>query len=301
MPAPDEWTLTYPGASGYPGATFTWGTYASGVMHGAPPDLGSVENLTDDQQRPRADGRAFGVDYRGAPTITFDMLVLGADETATRDRITQLTTLWRADAVRNTPAAVAELSTTVAGRQRVTYGRPRRFAPADKHARQGVARVIADFACVNDCWYAPAEESLTISLVPPPSGGLVTPLAAPLSTTPPVQVPGAITVGGDLPAWPVMRIYGPVTTPAVQVTGLWTMTLDLTLAEDQWITVDTRPWARTILRRDGASFAGALTRSSPRLAHAAVPPGSYEVALRGVDVTGTAKVQFRWRKTYASL
>ncbi|MCX5070830.1 hypothetical protein OOJ91_33840 [Micromonospora lupini] len=295
MPAPDEWTLTYPGTA------YTWGPRSSGVMLASEPQIGGVELITDDSARPRGDGRAMGQDYRGAATVTFELLILGAGEGEVRQRQADLARVWRADPVRSTPGAVAELSTVVAGRARVAYGRPRRFAPALRQPRQGVIPVVADFAMVDDCWYDPQVEQTVVPLVPPPSGGLVSPLTTPLTTVPAVVVPGHVTVGGDLPAWPVMTLYGPVTDPVVQVTGLWSLALSLSIPAGQAITVDTRPWRRTVLRGDGGSFAGALTRSSVRLADASVPPGAYEIALRGQDVSGTAALKFAWQKTYTGL
>ncbi|XTZ13932.1 hypothetical protein ACQSSU_20760 [Micromonospora echinospora] len=294
MPAPDEWTLAYPGR------TLTFGTYASGVMLAKEVAVGPVELFTDDAQRPRGDGRAFGVDYRGASTLTFEMHVLGADEAQARSRLTDLALAWRADVVRRTPGAVAELSTVRAGRPRVLYGRPRRFAPAGEYARQGHLAVVADFAAVDDCWYGPVEHQVLVPIVPPPSGGLVAPLVTPLTTVPAVQVPESITVEGDLPAWPVITVYGPITGPVVQVTGLWSLGLAVTLPADQALVIDTRPWRRTVLRAsDGASFAGTLARTGARLSEASVPAGTWEVVLRGQDVSGTARMRFAWRNTYA--
>lgn len=291
----NDWTLTHPGG------TVRMGPYSSGIMFASPPDLGDLEVRSDDADRPREDGRAFGVDLLGGRTVTFDLLVLGEGEADTRDRLAALTTLWRADSVRGVPGAFAELSTVNAGRERVVFGRPRRFAVSEQSTGQGVGRVVADFACVDGCWYGPAVEQAVVGLVPPPSGGLLAPLAGPLATVAATIVPGAITVGGDLPAWPVITFVGPVTGPSVQVTGLWTYALDVTVPAGQQVTVDTRPWARTVTRPDGASFAGAATRGSPRLAAMGMPPGRYEVALRGVDVSGTALVRFAWRNTFSSL
>ncbi|MEU3455578.1 hypothetical protein ABZ671_18555 [Micromonospora sp. NPDC006766] len=297
----DVWTLTYPGVS------YSWGTAALGVMDraGAPPDVGAVELRTDDADVPRGDGRRFGNDYRGGQTITFDLLVLGADEAQARDREAELRRVWRGDAIRTTPGAVAELRANLGGRQRVAYGRPRRFAPAGKDTQHGVSRVVCDFAAVDDLWYDPVQEQVTVALVPPPSGGLTAPLTTPLTTVPAGAGPGAIVVGGSLPVWPVITLRaatGTLTNPVVQVTSLWTLALTATVLPGQSITVDTRPWRRTVLRQDGASFAGALTpRTGVRLADAKVPPGTWEVVLRGQDVSGTATMKFAWQKTYAGL
>ncbi|MBQ1019861.1 hypothetical protein KBX71_18610 [Micromonospora sp. D93] len=43
-----------------------------------------AQHATDDVPRSRADGRAFGVDYRGAMSVTFELHVLGTDEAEVR-------------------------------------------------------------------------------------------------------------------------------------------------------------------------------------------------------------------------
>jgi len=204
--------------------------------------------------------------------------------------------------VRRTPGTVASRRSRLDAREREVFGRPRRFAQDDTHAPEGVVLLTVDFQCVNDLAFAPVESVESVSLVPPPSGGLVTPLAAPLTTVAPVSVPGSVEVGGDVEAWPVVEIFGPITDPTVQVTGEWSTTLRLTIPEGDSIVLDSRPWKRTVLRgSDGASFAGAIPRTSSPLSRWGLSPGGHEVALRGTDATGTASMRFSWRDTYTSL
>lgn len=290
-----EWRLDHPGAS------LTFGPADADIVFLAAPDLGDTDLQTDDSTRPRADGVAMGVDLRGGRTIGFDLAVIGASESAVRASAGALGKAWRADEVRLSPGEVATLTACHAGRERVVYGRPRRFAHNDEEVMDGVVTVVCDFAAVDDLFYGTDEHVETVNLVPPPSGGMVTPLATPLTTTPPSSRSTGITVGGELGAWPVITIHGPITNPAVQVTGLWTMNLATILQYDEAVTIDTRPWRRRITRTDGASLAGSLTRPSVRLARAAVPPGTYEVALRGIDATGTSSMRFAWRETYTAL
>ncbi|TDC33463.1 hypothetical protein [Micromonospora sp. KC213] len=287
-----EWTLSLPGAE------VTWGPADLPIVNMAAPDLGDVGITDDDTDRPREDGRAFGQDFRGGRTITVELGVFGDSEAEARATLAGLATAWRGDAVRHTPGAVAELRMRHAGRERVVYGRPRRFASDETEIHEGVAEVVADFAAVDDVFYAPDEDSRTVTLAPPTGGGLVAPLAAPLTTTATSDRSAGITVGGELGAWPVLTIYGPVTNPVVEVVGQWRFELRTTLAYDRSVTVDTRPWARVILLDGGGSLAGAVTRSSPRLAAMALPPGPYELAFRGIDETGTSYLRFAWREAY---
>ncbi|SCL32993.1 hypothetical protein GA0070616_4608 [Micromonospora nigra] len=289
-----EWSLTYPGVS------LTWGPADLPVVNMVAPDLGDVETRADDADRPREDGRAFGSDFRGGRSITFELGVFGADEADARSTLADLARAWRGDAVRRSPGAVAELAMRHAGRERVVFGRPRRFASSEAEISEGVALVGCDFAAVDDVFYGPAEDSRTIGLAPPLGGGLTGALAAPLTTTGTSDRSAVLDIGGELDAWPVLTIQGPVTNPVVEVLGLWRLELRTTLAYDRSVTVDPRPWSRSVLLNGGGSLAGALSRTSPRLAAMGLPPGSHEVAYRGTDETGTSSVRFAWRESYPS-
>lgn len=284
---PNDWLLSYPGAA------LPFGSVASGYVFTKAPDLGAPDVETDDASRPRADGVMFGVDYFGGRTIGFDISVAGANEADARARLAVLTKAWRADAVRRTPGAVTTLT---ADTGRVTFGRPRRFASVDTFLPEGLTEVVADFACADPLWYG-QENLSTVALTPPPGGGLIAPLAEPLATTSTSDRSTALVVGGEVPTWPVFEIAGPITNPVVEIVGLFKMEFRTTLAYDETLVVDTRPWARTILR-NGASVAGSLTRTSARLSQAAIPPGAYEMVLRGASEPGTANVRAIWRDAY---
>lgn len=292
----NEWTLSYPGTS------YTWGYPWGEVINLTAPDLGVADIRADDADQPRRDGRLFGFDYRSGLTITFELgLSTRAGELAARDLAETLRRAWRADPVRSSPGAVASLTARHVGRERVTYGRPRRCGTVDQAAPQGYIAAVADFVTVDDLWYSPTVESQTITIAPPLGGGLTGSLASPLSSTGSSDRSLAVTVGGAMPAWPVITIYGPITNPVVELVGLWKFELLTTLAYDRSITIDTRPWARSVLLNGGGSAAGALSRRSPRLVDAGIPPGTYEAVLRGVDETGSARATVAWQETYSSL
>lgn len=291
-----EWTLEYDGVS------LSWGAPGDRIILDGPPEVGSPEISTDDTRRPRADGIAFGMDYRGGVSVTFSLAVVADDEEEARDLAASFSRAWRGDAVRKTPGSVATLRSRLGTRERIVYGRPRRFAQDDTHAPEGVVLLTCDFQCVNDVAYSNGDTVEAVSLVPPASGGMESPLAAPLTTTAPSSYPGGIEVGGDLPAWPVVQVDGPITDPEVQVTNEWTLRLRTTVPAGDALVIDTRPWRRTITRlSDGASFAGVLTRESVPLSQASLDPGGYEIALRGIDQTGTASMRFSWHDTYSAL
>lgn len=287
-----QWRLLYPGAN------YTFGTADLPVFNRKTPEIGTPDVRTSDKDRPRSDGRAFGVDHMGGQTISFDLGVRSTSDAEVREEAATLRRVWRADAVRLAPGAVAELHTTYAGRERVVYGRPRRFSPDYSDASiNNTVSVLADFACVDDLFYGPEDESLSFPIVPPTGGGLIAPLAAPLTSTASSDRSQGITVATEMPVWPVVELTGPVVNPVVSI-GPVRFEFRGSLAEDETLTIDTRPWKRSALR-NGASVAGSLRGT--RLSQAALPAGGYEVGFGGTDPTGTALLRVTWRPTFSAL
>ena len=291
-----QWRLIYPGTD------LVFGDKKPFMLTG-PPDLGDVELTTQDQPQPSADGVLFGRDYRGGRTIALPIGVHEFSEAAALTSHNRLMAAWRADRVRGTPGEVAALYARRAGRERVIYGRPRRFA-SELHPipSQGYSAAQVDFAAADDLYYDAAATSITLGLVPPTSGGVAPPLTPPFSTVPRSTRPGLVSTSGLVDTWPVVMFTGPVLNPAVQLTGLWSIQLDIQLAYDQSVTIDTRPWARTVLRNDGANLAGALGRFSAKLSAARIPPGvDTEVLFTGVDATGTSRLTIAWQNAWPHL
>lgn len=287
---PNDWRLVYDGTN------LSFGSPSSGYVFPTAPDLGTASLTNDDTARPRADGVAFGQDYRAGQTIVFAVDVVGDDSADARRHLGVLARAWRGDGLRNTPGAVAEL---VAHTGRSVFGRPRRFAPALDTLDDGLIPVTADFATVDDAWYG-TEKRATVGLVPALGGGLVAPLASPLLTTASSNRSTGITVAGELDAWPVFEVFGPITNPVIEVVGGLRLEFALSLAYDQSLVVDTRPWARSALVA-GASAGGTLTPTSTRLSRASISPGGHELVLRGRSTTGTARLTATWRPTYTTL
>lgn len=282
-----DWHLSYPGVE------LSFGTRESGMGLGAAPSIGLPDELLEDVSVPGGDGTIFGVDLIGGPTIMFEIDVIAReDRNAVREMMETLRHAWRADSIRFTPGAVATLR---ADSGRVTFGRPRRLASDDDDDRYGWSRVTADFAASTDLWFGEIETA-EVGLVPVPTGGLVAPLASPLSTTPSSDRSQIVTVTGKMPTWPTVTIFGPITNPVIEL-GPVRWELRTTLAYDQSLTVNASPWARTILR-DGAGLPGALSPGSTRLANSLIPPGSHEFVLRGTSQTGTARAVASWRPAF---
>jgi hypothetical protein len=209
-------------------------------------------------------------------------------------------TAWRGDTIRRVPGAYASLATENAGRQRMLFGRPRRFVLNDDFRKQGLVTIECDFQTMDDRFYAHDDTGISLALVNTPTTGIVFPATAPITTTATTETPGSIVVGGELPVWPVVSIRGPITNPVVTVAGQWSLSLAMTIIAGATITIDTRPWVRSVTSNAGSSWAGYLTRQS-RMDRSSLNPGAYAVTLAGVDNTGLSSTQFSWRHAYAGL
>jgi len=259
------------------------------------------EIIKVDKQQPRADGIRFGRDQRGGRLITLTMHVFadggGAQAVAMLGR---METAWLADDVRSVPGAVCSLRFRTGGRTLRVYGRPRRFAAISLRANaNGWAPVTADFQASDHLYYSDQEHSNTVSIVPPAAGGFFTPFVFPLTSLGVSYSPGVITIGGDAPTWPVFLIRGPITDPVVRVVDNWSLSFTgITLAKDETLAIDSRPWSRGVRRNVISSVAGALTAGSPRLSQVALPPSTYEIVLAGTDPTGTSSMTVAWREVF---
>lgn len=286
---PADWRLSYSGTD------LSFGSIDSGLVfpQSNPPSVSATDITDQDAAIPRGDGVLFGQDYRNGLTLTFNIEVHGETEDDARALEAALSTAWRGDSIRNVPNATA-LLTTHTGRS--IYGRPRKYQPNYDLLPFGIIAVTCDFVTTGDLWFDPFENA-TVNLVPASGGGLVAPLASPLSTTATSDRSQTFQVDGTAAVWPVITITGPITKPTVEVVGQFKLGFDLTLAYDQSLVIDTRPWNRTI-KLNGASVAGKLMPIYDRLSDASVLPGRYDFALRGASATGTPTAKFTWRNAY---
>lgn len=293
---PDAWRITYRDQP-----WFSFGSLRSGYVFTTAPDLGVLEPETDDYTLPASDGRIFTEDLHGGRTITFTLDVQGdgptlADREAdVRRRVAALARVWRADSIRRTVGATATLETDTGRR---VEGRPRRWAADDRFIRQGLVTVTADFAATDATFVSATRYSETVTIAPAAVGGLVAPLRAPLATTADSTRRTGFTVLGEAAAWPYVTVQGPIVNPVVEVVGLFRWEFRTTLADDQQLIINTQPGARSIRRTGGASLAGSLTPSSTPLSRSMLPPGDYELVLRGSSATGSATLTAAWRSAY---
>ncbi|MBV1940773.1 phage tail family protein [Streptomyces sp. BV286] len=314
MPLAEQlWNLSYSGNGILPGADFTFGTFSTGYYLLDPVDIVPGDTAAGDTALPRRDGIRLGQDFKNAgATISFEIGVDTVDAAATRlgrhganlAAVSRIEQAFDGEAVRWRFGTPAVLRTTQGGRARRFYGRPRKCAPAaSRLTRQGYTPVVATFLSLDGVAYDDTEKSETVQINPPPRRGLKGPLTSPLrmTGTGATKVPGAVNIGGDRPTWPVITFHGPISDPACEVVGKWKVGLNLTIAEGSRVTIDTRPWALTVLRNGSASVAGNLTRASPRMVDMRLPKGRQDLVLRGADATGLAYMTVAWRDAYTYL
>lgn len=258
-------------------------------------ELGSSGSRVQDTYNPIGTDVLFGRDYKNPGPWGFKFRVGHGSAVDTLANLAAITAAWeKLDAV---PGAESILRYAVGGRTRLVYGRARDFTPAIEQVFS-LGRVVAEaaFQPRDTRFYDDALQTVSLSIVPPTTGGLIAPLSSPLSTAAGTQRQGVITVGGDAPA-PVEVVFrGPITRPGMKSSG-WEIELDTTIAYDMSVTVNTR--TGTVRRSDGASLAGTLSRKS-FLPDAKLKPGARELIFSGTDVTGTASATVRWRNTYRS-
>lgn len=265
-------------------------------------DVGDVARRVGDRDSAGSDGVQFGLDYHDGRSISFDLWTDTTTAADARSAWAMLRTAWSGDQVRGVSRAVMPLRMHLPGADTVrVYGRPRRMTPASQRSRSdGVVDLVADFQTADRAFYADVEQERTLTLLPNLSGGLMVPFTPPVVLNPVSNSDSTIATNtGDLPTWPVITFHGPITNPSVEWVATGSrLTLQATLTTGRSVVIDTRPWARTALRDDGASQAGKLY--GPRLSEFTLPTGSTQIAFRGQDPTGTSSCVVRWRDAYST-
>lgn len=254
---------------------------------------------TADLAMPGEDGVMMGRDYLQGRTLTWNLVVNARTPENGRERWQALSRAWDATSTRFTPGAVVPVRMRVPGGNTcVAYGRPRKLAASDlSFMRNGAIPCVADFSTVDRFFYDDVEQEISFGIQATigTGGGVTWPVTWPITwASADLSNSDVIVNAGDAPTWPVITLTGGLVNPVV-VFGDDQVRLQLmtTLTDSQSVTIDTRPWARSVVRNDGASLAGAIR--GIRLADLALPPGSTLVSMIGIDTSGTASGRVRWR------
>ncbi|MEU3020085.1 hypothetical protein ABZ635_22120 [Nocardiopsis sp. NPDC007018] len=273
-------------------------------------DIGAAEAQVGDLDLPGQDGTVFGRDTKVGVELTFELSVNTRAPDQAKREWGELATRWDASQVRRSPRAVVPLRVRTPGdRTVVVYGRPRSLERTSSLALMKVGRIdgVATFQAADAYFYddtGPDGEvgahSIALTLVASAGdGGIVWPVTWLVVWGSQGVRQDTVVNRGDSPSWPVITFHGPVAQPSIELVGTGRrLTLDTTLAFDRSITIDARPWARTILRDDGASFAGSARGAS--LSEFQLPVGQTVLAYRGTDLSGQSRCVVSWRDAYST-
>lgn len=248
-----------------------------------------------------------GRDRLLGPTWAWTLHVNTYEEADALAALGRFTTAWRAMHIRDTPGAVIPIRYSVGGRVRRIYGRPRNLsAPPDNRILGGLIPVVADFKAVDGYTYDDTVSSVSLFAGTEPEdvafdsgGGFTFPVTFPVTTLPPKRRQKFLTVEGDAPARPIIRFNGPVTNPSLR-TDQWQIGVNMTIEAGQYVTIDTRPWALSVLANGHQNLAGLLGRRQ-RMVDVALQPGRFNAIFNGVSPSGAATCDISWRATWNSL
>lgn len=269
-------------------------------LTGFDPGVETVES--SDLDNPVFDDTYAGVDMFRAPTWTFAITVQGATAADVLARVDQVKRVWRNPAWAKKGGSLAELRYTLAGRDRVVYGRPRRFAcNPTVTSRHGYAEITADFQLMDPLIYDHRWQKVRLDMVPPTMRGLKEPLSEPLSTGGYSQRQGVIEeVGGTAPTPFMIDVTagpgGLIASPFVSINGN-KYEFDTEVREGRSLRVDSRLGTASISGSNRLS----TMRKRTRLKSVRLPNGSVEVSFGGVNPALDAHATFWWRPAYYSL
>jgi hypothetical protein len=270
-----------------------------------------AELSTHDAQLAAQDGISFGRDFRGGQIISFSGNVLTnrsnpGDPVAAPNAQNVLATAWDRKDIRMSPGTVIPLRMHRNGRQRKVFGRPRRFVALAGMTTRGLIPFSCDFQCADQYFYSDVENQESITMIPAEAGGISGDLIGDIIASSIGFGTNQIVVSGTEWSWLKFKIYGPSLTgvfsnPDIEVVGHWRIEMNTTIAYDDSVTIDPKPWTRSVRRTlNNANLSGSFTADSPVLSSLRVPPGTHQIILRGIDVSGTARVEVSWHDTYGS-
>ncbi|GAA1361354.1 hypothetical protein [Brevibacterium luteolum] len=280
-----------------PHGTFALAGYEFGDGHQVYPSAvtrGGIEWRTQDVENPLADGIFFGRDLRTPKPWVLTITVAGDTPAHAAKLAAEFAAAWEHARRQWKPAQEVTLDFTQHGNHYRLYGRPRTLDMDDNDAwvLETLTDIKAAFQPSHIGLYAGHPNTVTVGLRAAAAGGLIFPVVFPWSTRTGAKRSGIVeTPGGLIPTDAVtITITGPVNKPTVTGPG-WQIGLNTALAHDHVVTIDAR--ARTVLRNDGVSLAGKLTRTS-RLDEITMPTTHCEITYAGTDPAGISTATVQW-------
>ncbi|GAA1645806.1 hypothetical protein GCM10009700_35250 [Brevibacterium sanguinis] len=265
-------------------------------------EKGPEEIDTSDLDNPVYDDTYAGIDYHRGPTWTFEFIIEGSTELEVLDNLDRVKAVWRSPKYTKNAGVSTELAFTVAGRRRIVYGRPRRFAESDvRTTQQGFISVLAEFKLMDPLQYngAPNDgwDLTRLDAVPPDVRGLSEFLTEDTLTT---EISGERqgqigVVAGSAPTPFRCTLYGPSVNPGFTIDGR-RYQFNTTLSASQRLVVDSR--TGTVLRNGSTNLINTMSVPT-RLKGVRLAPGrSVEISFFGVDPTLTSYAYFAVRAAY---
>lgn len=255
-----------------------------------------------DAEIPHQDGVMFGRDYLTPGTWSWELYTNTDTYEDALVSGNELADVWINNSSRNTPGEVVPLRYQLGGVAKRVYGRPRRFALSVNNADgflTGKMPIDVDFALADHLVYSDTESIVELDVYISTVGGLVAPLVEPLTTLV-TEGPreGAFTVDTATDTWAIATFFGPITDPFITVNG-WRLQIRGSVAYDETLVVDPRPWKRSAMIGD--TPAGHMLDKSTRLDQMTLSNGEHELEFGGSDQSGDARVRLSWRSTLIGL
>ncbi|GGQ48833.1 phage distal tail protein [Streptomyces asoensis] len=275
--------------------TVTWGGLTFGP--GTPYAVTALEGLDDlpeiraeDVARPGQHGDYTGPDYTGPRTIQLGLGLRGSSP----DDLRALTLALRAATQPQAqPAALSFPDQGVLVWAKVR----KRSLPYDAEHLWSIGDAALEMYCADPYLYGLIEQSASTTAYSP-AAGRTYPLVHP-RTYGAAGTSGRLTAinAGASPAYPVLRVDGPVASPTIEQTTTGALlVIDATLQPGEYLLIDTR--SRAVL------FMGSSPRRSWVRAGSVWPllqPGPNEIAYRGSALAGapgqTSLLTVTWRDT----
>lgn len=241
----------------------------------------------------------FGRDYLDGPNWNFEMHTMTGDEVSALDLLERAALIFEPEEKYKIPGAESILRYARGGRTRRVYGRARKFDyDTNGFIRQGSFDASASFQTSDSIFYDDVQRSAVMEFTASQDLGITFPNVFPWAKTKSSLKTKIIDdVGGTIPCPVTIVVEGPIADFTISGDD-WKLTLMTSLAAGEKVTIDTRK--KTVLKNNGASLAGTLTRDS-RLRSVKLKPGSDKFYFRGVDITGSARCVVYWRPAYKGL
>lgn len=277
---------------------------------GTPITIAAIEGLgqpplrTGDVEPAGEDGLWLGIDYYSGRTLRIDAAIkVPGDATTVWDVLASLQADADAPAVRGAGGATMNLRLKFPGRpSRTVRGRLRQLEPDVTKYRHGWVPCDIEFQAGDYLYYADESATTSIPLGLLSTGGLTFPLEFPFvieGDPAAVGRPGYLSVEGNASTWPVLRIDGPCSNPTVtHVASGRSLTVQATIADGEWVEIDTRPGWRTVLRSNGG---GAPLTPQSRIDTFQLTPGINEIRWTATDNTLTSSLAVTWWPAYKAI